>query len=269
MKNTTTNLSFDELEKEMEVLDRTSTKSVLGGKFPPKAEPIDPDSAYNGSLGGGGGYVSDGKNSGFNSGYTLGGFTGAGNTPSMDNSSSSNPNGNNGPGPLPTITIGNITAAGIYQEIQFSNAGSYVPGYGGFADGMSSSGKIGFELNAQGQWLAVGDFTVIPPKSFEHAQTAGNVYISLNGIEIGSFSLRDTFNNNLTQVKADGTFVLNGNYVMPSTFNGQGNVTFDIRIGATEFDGNDNYHTNSSEKVTLTLTPKDQHTPYPYATATN
>lgn len=115
MKNTTTNLSFDELEREMEVLDRASVKSILGGKFPPKAEPIDTSATYGGTLGGGGGggYVNDGKNSGFTSGYGLGGFTGSGTTPSMDHSSSANPGGATG---TPSFSSGGDSGGGYLVD---------------------------------------------------------------------------------------------------------------------------------------------------------
>ncbi|QNK61447.1 hypothetical protein H7F33_12830 [Pedobacter sp. PAMC26386] len=79
---------------EMEVLGNGSKRSILGGREMPQEQIADTPNTFVGGTGGG--YNSDGRNSGFTNGYGLGGFTVTGRTPSMDNSSAANPSGNDG-----------------------------------------------------------------------------------------------------------------------------------------------------------------------------
>lgn len=195
MKNKITNLSFDELENEMEVLDRTSTKSVLGGKFPPKAEPIDPDSVYTGPLGGGGGYVSDGRNSGFNSGYTLGGFTGAGNTPSMDHSSSSNPNRNNGGSGAPYISDPHTyisTSGDPYNKVSFDGGKTWVNQAGPFVLNIEA---INQNLGNYADLAALGAYA---SNNVNAANAFGKISYATQAIGVGldASKLYDYYNNN-------------------------------------------------------------------------
>jgi hypothetical protein len=193
MKKILTNLSFDELEREMEVLDCISTKSVLGGKFPPKSEPIDPDSVYTGSLGGGGGYVSDGKNSGFNSGYTSGGFTGAGNTPSMDHSSSSNPGGDSGGAYLVDNHVYTAVSGDPYYKVSFDGGKSWID---------QASSFVGFNLEKFNENLgnyatlaSLGAFAANNPQA-EAAFGKVGTFTSAFGIGIDTYKLYDYYNNN-------------------------------------------------------------------------
>ncbi|MET4140271.1 hypothetical protein [Pedobacter sp. UYP1] len=259
MKNTTTNLSFDELEREMEVLDRESVKSILGGKFPPKDPPIDPDSVYTGSLGGGGGYVSDGKNSGFNSGYGLGGFTGAGNTPSMDNSSSSNPNGNNGPGPVPSIVFGPLTASSISQEMTLGfgfidGVGAYLQENQGISiAAMTATGGIGVAKDISGNWIAAAGFNVkIPDGTNPEAHGTVNVYI--NGNYYNSFSLNDSkYSTNGMSFSDPNMIPTNGSIILPNSFDGSQTVKFEIRLGTTTRDAAGLLLTNTNQSGQATL----------------
>lgn len=157
-----------------------------------------------------------------------------------------------GPGPQPVVTVGQVTAAGISQDISFNNFGSYTNSYGGFAAVVSNTGTVGFSLNASGQWVASVNLALTPPAGFSHAQAAGNVSILLNGVAVGGFSINDTRDGS-SQYYTAGTIPLSGNYVMPASFNGQGVVTFQINAGATENDGNQNFVSNSSGSTTLTL----------------
>lgn len=261
MKNKTTNLSFDELENEMEVLDRTSIKSILGGKFPPKAEPIDPDSVYTGPLGGGGGYVSDGRNSGFNSGYTLGGFTGAGNTPSMDHSSSSNPNRNNGPGPVPSIDFGPLTVSAISQEMSLkfgavSAVSSYVQENMGFTiSSMTTTGGIELAKDTSGNWFAAAGFNTNSPTGGQNIEVHGNVDIYINGNYYNSFSLTDSRYPITGLALSDPKSIpTNGAMLLPSTFDGSQTVKFSVQVGAISRDDAGLLLSNTNQKGEASLT---------------
>jgi len=154
-------------------------------------------------------------------------------------------------GRVPIITVGPVGSLGVSQEMQYATW-TPVAGFGSTL-AVAASGSVGFEQNSDGQWVAAAGFSITPPAAFTHANAAGNVYVYVNGTHVGDFSMHDTRDGS-SVIYSTGTIPISGNFTMPSSFNGQGIVTFVIRTGATEFDGNDTYHANNSEQsISLVL----------------
>ena len=194
MKNSVSNLSLDELENEMEVLEKTSLKKIQGGKQPDYKLPVGvADGFPNEGKGAPIGAVSGGG--GVQSGYTLdGGYHNAGTTPSMDHSSSSNPYGNDSGGGYLVDSATYTSASGDpYYKVSFDNGKTWV---------NQASSLIGFSLDKFTENLgnystlaSLGAFAANNPKA-EAAFGKLGVFASTFGIGLDATKLYDYYNNN-------------------------------------------------------------------------
>jgi len=190
MKKTFGNLSFDELKNQMEVLENTSKKRVLGGKEMPQEQIPDMPDPFMGGTGGG--YNSNGKNSGFDSGYSLGGFTGAGRTPSMDNSSVSNPSGNNSGNYIADPNTYISASGDPYNKVSFDGGKTWVNQAGPFVFDLEA---INQNLGNYADLAALGAYA---SNNVNAANAFGKISYATQAIGVGldSKKLYEYYNNN-------------------------------------------------------------------------